>query len=69
MLMTVKNMSQFGQNIYVHLKDLTEFFQEIIWLTGFWVTDREISKVETSKKLLSQQKNTEILCFQGFASG
>ena len=35
MLMTVKNMSQFGQNIYMHLKDLTEFFQEIIWLIGF----------------------------------
>ena len=31
LLMAAKRQSEFGQNIYMHLKDLIEFFQKIIW--------------------------------------
>ena len=44
----------------MQLKDL-EFFQKMVWLIGFGVTVREVSRVEISKKLLSQQKNNETL--------
>ena len=44
LLMPVKNQSQFGENIYVHLKNLIWLFQKILWIVGFWAT---ISKIST----------------------
>ena len=29
------NLSQFGQYIYVHMEDLIEFLQKMIWLIGY----------------------------------
>ena len=43
--------SQFGQNIYVHLKDLIYLFQKMLLVIGFWAT---ISKMSTIAK--KQQK-------------
>ena len=42
--------------LWVHLKDLIEFFQKMALLIGS-VTVRSILRVEISKKLLSQQRN------------
>ena len=41
--MAAKNQSYIGQNIEVQLKDLTEFFQEIVSIVGFGVTVCEMS--------------------------
>ena len=41
----------------VHLKDLLELFQKIVWLLGFVVTVREKSRVKISKKVPSQQEH------------
>ena len=68
MLMTARNQSQFVQNIYVHLKDLYEFFQNMLCLIDIGVTVRGISRVEISKKLLSQLKNNETQYFLGLTS-
>ena len=46
LLMTAKNQSQFGQNTYTHLNDLTEFFQKTVWLIGFEITICNILTVE-----------------------
>ena len=51
LLMTANNESQFGQNVLVHLKDLTEFFQKIVWEIGSGVTG----------KLLSQKKYRNLI--------
>ena len=59
--------AHFGQNIYVYLKDLTEFFQKMVWLIGFRVTVCEMLRVEITKKILSQEKS-ETFYFQGFTS-
>ena len=47
-LMTAKKLWQFQQNIYVHLKDLIEFLQKMVWLISFRFTIHKI--------LRSQQK-------------
>ena len=47
-LMTAKKLWQFQQNIYVHLKDLIEFLQKMVWLISFRFT--------IHKRLRSQQK-------------
>ena len=49
LLMTAKDQSQFGQNIYLHLKDFSELFQKMVCLIGFAVTVSEISRVEKIK--------------------
>ena len=41
----------------MRLKDLTEFFQKIVWIIVFGVNVFEILKVEISEKLLSQQRD------------
>ena len=46
LLMIAKRWPQFGYNIYVHLKDLIELLQEVVWLMGVGITVREISRVE-----------------------
>ena len=48
----------------MHLKDLFELFQKIVWLIGFGVTVRELSRVEISKTAVSP-KNNETLYLQG----
>ena len=35
LLMPAKNQSQFGENIYVHLKDLNQLFQKMLRIVGF----------------------------------
>ena len=47
-LMTAKKLWQSEQNIYVHLKDLIEFLQKMVWLMSFRFTIHKI--------LRSQQK-------------
>ena len=49
LLMTLKNKLHCDQNIYLHLKDLIDFFQKILWLIGFGITVSEILRVEISK--------------------
>ena len=63
LLMTAKDLSQSGQNVKVNLKDRNGFFQKMVSLIGFGLTVSEIFRIGMSKKLLSQQKNTEILYF------
>ena len=43
LLMKTKSQSQFGEIICVHLKDIIEFFQKMVWLI---VTGHEISREE-----------------------
>ena len=44
------------------LKDLLEFFQKIVWLIGFGVTVREISRMEVKKTVeFAKKKNTLFL--------
>ena len=66
--MTAKNQSQYGQNISVHLKYLTEFFQEMVWLREFGVIVHVVLRVEISKKNCESAKNIEILYFHGLTS-
>ena len=40
LLVAVKNGSSYGQNIYVNVKDLIEFFQKMVWLAGFGMVSR-----------------------------
>ena len=56
LLMTAKNQSQYGQNISVHLKYLTEFFQEMVWLREFGVIVHVVLRVEILKKLRVSKK-------------
>ena len=51
-----------------HQKDLFAFFQKIVWLIGFGVTVCELSRVQNTEKLLSQQKINETLYLQGLIS-
>ena len=46
LLMPAKNQLHFGQNIYVHLKDLTYFSQKMVWIVGFRATISKISTLE-----------------------
>ena len=41
----------------MHLKDLIEVLQEIVWLMGFGVIVHEISRVEMKKLLSKKKKN------------
>ena len=48
----------------MRLKDLLEFFQKIVWLIGFGVTVREISRMEVKKTVefaKKTKKNTVFL--------
>ena len=60
-----KKNSQFGQNIYVHLKDRIEFFQNILWLIGFRVTVAEILRVGISKNCLDNKQIPKSCIFKG----
>ena len=60
-----KKNSQFGQNIYVHLKDHIEFFQNISWLIGFRVIVAEILRVGISKYCLENKKIPKSCIFKG----
>ena len=40
----------------MHLKELIEFFQKIVWLIGFGVTVREILRIENKKAAESRKK-------------
>ena len=58
LLMPAKNQSQFGQNTYVHLKDLIQLSQKMIWIVGFWDTISKILTLEDTEFhyfLLTQQ--------------
>ena len=46
LLMQAKNPSQFGENIYLHLKDLIQLFQKMLWIGGFLATISKISTLE-----------------------
>ena len=71
LLITVKNESQFGQYLYVHVEDLIEFLQKMICLIGFGRNcPREIGgsnikkkKKLKKKKMLRKQRTSEILYF------
>ena len=63
--MSKKKNSQFGQNIYVHLKDRIEFFQNILWLIGFRVTVAEILRVGISKNCLDNKQIPKSCIFKG----
>ena len=39
---STKDQSQFGENIQVHLKDLVQLFQEVMWIIEFWATSSKI---------------------------
>ena len=60
-----KKNSQFGQNIYMHLKDHIEFFQNISWLIGFRVIVAEILRVGISKYCLDNKKIPKSCIFKG----
>ena len=65
LMIAKKKNSQFGQNIYVHLKDHIEFFQNISWLIGFRVTVAEILRVGISKYCLDNKKIPKSCIFKG----
>ena len=50
----------------MHLKDLIDFFHNMVWVIGFRVSIHEILRVETSEKLMSQQK---VLKYTGYFQG
>ena len=49
----------------MYLKDLIEFFLNMVKLIAFGVTGREILRVEISEKILSQQKIPKYCIFKG----
>ena len=49
LLMPAKNQSQFGQNIYVYLKDFIQLSQEMLWIVGFWGTISKTSNFEDTE--------------------
>ena len=51
LLMPATNQSQFEQNIYMHLKDLTYNSQKMLGIVGFWGTISKISTLEYSDSL------------------
>ena len=65
LMIAKKKNSQFGQNIYVHLKDHIEFFQNISWLIGFRVIVAEILRVGISKYCLDNKKIPKSCIFKG----
>ena len=48
----------------MHLKDLLEFFQKIVWLIGFGVTVREISRMEVKKTVEFAKKKKKHTIFK-----
>ena len=46
LLITANNQSNYGQNPYVHLEDLIEFFQIMVSLIDFELTVREKLRIE-----------------------
>ena len=58
LLMPAKTQSHFGQNIYLHLKDLFQLSQKMLWIAGSWATISKISTLDDTELhyfLLTQQ--------------
>ena len=57
---SARNLRQLKLFIYMLVKVLISFFEEMIWFIGDWATVHEILAIKISKKMLTQQKFNKI---------